>query len=121
MAEEGVQPEAAGSQVNAPPQAGCMLHVQRCAVWTNRRTRCCLSADSLWLKHCSHSGTSAADKTALLQAPQQARRVELLENGVRYAADLGAGQKTGFFCDQRDSRQLVRSLAKGLRMLDLCR
>lgn len=56
-----------------------------------------------------------------VQEPAQACRVELLENGVRYAADLGAGQKTGFFCDQRDSRALVRSLAAGRRVLDLCR
>ena len=47
--------------------------------------------------------------------------MELLENGVRYAADLGGGQKTGFFCDQRYSRALVRSLAAGRRVLDLCR
>ena len=39
---------------------------------------------------------------------------------MHYAADLGAGQKTGFFCDQRDSRALVRSLAPGLSVLDLC-
>ena len=39
---------------------------------------------------------------------------------MRYAADLGAGQKTGFFCDQRDSRALVRGLAGGLHVLDLC-
>ena len=30
------------------------------------------------------------------------------------------GQKTGFYCDQRESRALVRQLAAGRRVLDLC-
>jgi 23S rRNA (cytosine1962-C5)-methyltransferase len=44
------------------------------------------------------------------------------ENGVTYAADLVAGQKTGFFLDQRDNRlqfgALTRKIAAG-RVLDL--
>jgi 23S rRNA (cytosine1962-C5)-methyltransferase len=32
---------------------------------------------------------------------------ELVENGARYLADLRAGQKTGWFYDQRDNRALV--------------
>jgi 23S rRNA (cytosine1962-C5)-methyltransferase len=49
-------------------------------------------------------------------------RAEVLENGVRYAADLVAGQKSGFFLDQRDNRQhfgaRVREIGAG-RLLDL--
>ncbi|HZB94213.1 MAG TPA: class I SAM-dependent rRNA methyltransferase [Stellaceae bacterium] len=45
--------------------------------------------------------------------------VELVENGVRFLADPGEGQKTGWFFDQRDNRRFVASLAAGGRVLDL--
>ena len=45
--------------------------------------------------------------------------VELIENGVRFLADLEGGQKTGWFFDQRDNRAAVARLAAGARMLDL--
>jgi 23S rRNA (cytosine1962-C5)-methyltransferase len=44
--------------------------------------------------------------------------VEVRENGVVYAADLLAGQKTGWFFDQRDNRSFIAHLAKGWRLLD---
>ncbi|RJX20944.1 MAG: class I SAM-dependent rRNA methyltransferase [Ammonifex sp.] len=40
------------------------------------------------------------------------------ENGVRYRVDLHAGQKTGFFLDQRENRKAVAELAAGARVLD---
>ncbi len=46
--------------------------------------------------------------------------VEVEEHGIRYGVRAGQGHKTGFFADQRDARQLVRRLAKGRRVLDLC-
>ncbi|MCA9127035.1 MAG: class I SAM-dependent rRNA methyltransferase [Planctomycetales bacterium] len=45
--------------------------------------------------------------------------VAFLENGLAFTADVLHGQKTGFFLDQRDNRSLVRSLSKGLRVLNL--
>jgi 23S rRNA (cytosine1962-C5)-methyltransferase len=49
-------------------------------------------------------------------------RAEVCEEGVRYAADLVAGQKTGFFLDQRVNRLhfgvRVQEMASG-RVLDL--
>ena len=46
--------------------------------------------------------------------------VAVHEYGIRYAVQAGGGHKTGFFADQRDNRQLVRNLAKGRSVLDLC-
>jgi len=43
----------------------------------------------------------------------------VLENGLRFHADLRRGQKTGLFLDQRDNRMLVRDLAAGRRVLNL--
>ena len=45
--------------------------------------------------------------------------IELEENGVRFLADPGEGQKTGWFFDQRENRARVAALAKDARLLDL--
>ncbi|MCF8719696.1 class I SAM-dependent rRNA methyltransferase [Nitrospina gracilis] len=45
--------------------------------------------------------------------------VEFLENGLRFTADVVAGQKTGFFLDQRDNRQEVRRRAEGKTVLNV--
>jgi 23S rRNA (cytosine1962-C5)-methyltransferase len=41
------------------------------------------------------------------------------ENGTVFAADVLAGQKTGWFFDQRDNRAFVGGLARGARVIDL--
>jgi len=46
-------------------------------------------------------------------------RVSIRERTRRYTVDLVHGQKTGFYLDQRDSRDLVARLAAGRRVLDL--
>src|SRR5712691_1424553 len=45
--------------------------------------------------------------------------VPVAENGVVFKADVLAGQKTGWFFDQRDNRGFIRGLAAGARVLDL--
>jgi 23S rRNA (cytosine1962-C5)-methyltransferase len=44
---------------------------------------------------------------------------EIRENGLRFRVDPPLGQKTGFFLDQRENRQLTRALAQGRRVLNL--
>ncbi len=46
------------------------------------------------------------------------RVVTIFEGGLCYSVDVVAGQKTGFYLDQRDNRALVRRLAKGRRVLN---
>ena len=41
------------------------------------------------------------------------------ESGLRFSAELEGGQKTGFYCDQRDNRRRTESLAGDRRVLDL--
>src|SRR5207237_3937415 len=43
----------------------------------------------------------------------------LEENGALYEADVLAGQKTGWFYDQRDNRAFIAGLADGARVVDL--
>ncbi len=45
--------------------------------------------------------------------------VEIVEDGVRYAVALAAGQKTGFFYDQRDNRGRLRRYVAGKSVLDV--
>jgi 23S rRNA (cytosine1962-C5)-methyltransferase len=44
--------------------------------------------------------------------------IELCENGARFLIDPLAGQKTGWFYDQRDSRAFVARFASGAKVLD---
>jgi 23S rRNA (cytosine1962-C5)-methyltransferase len=45
--------------------------------------------------------------------------ITVQENGARFLADLSAGQKTGWFYDQRDNRALMARFAKGCSFLDV--
>ena len=45
--------------------------------------------------------------------------VVVRENGIEFLADPLAGQKTGWFFDQRDNRRFVAALARNARVLDL--
>ncbi len=46
--------------------------------------------------------------------------IEIEENGIRFLVDIENGQKTGFFFDQRENRQIVRKFAGGVESaLDL--
>lgn len=44
--------------------------------------------------------------------------VEVKENGVKYLINILEGQKSGFYCDQRDNRRIVASYAAGKNVLD---
>jgi len=45
-------------------------------------------------------------------------RVEVVEHGLRFVVDVVAGQKTGFFLDQRDNRALTEELSKNREVLN---
>jgi 23S rRNA (cytosine1962-C5)-methyltransferase len=55
---------------------------------------------------------------AILSGPPLHEPVLFQENGLRFAADVVRGQKTGFFLDQRENRRLVEKLAEGRAMLN---
>ena len=43
----------------------------------------------------------------------------IVEDGIAYGVDPVAGQKTGFYLDQRDNRRVVRTLARDRRLLNV--
>jgi len=44
--------------------------------------------------------------------------LRFVEDGLSYRVDVGRGQKTGFFLDQRDNRARIRALARDRAVLD---
>jgi 23S rRNA (cytosine1962-C5)-methyltransferase len=49
---------------------------------------------------------------------EMAARLRVEENAAHYVADLKAGQKSGWYYDQRDNRAFMAKLAPGKRVLD---
>lgn len=49
---------------------------------------------------------------------EEVDQVEIEENGVRFLVSIRHGQKTGFFFDQRNMRQLIGQHARGKRVLN---
>jgi 23S rRNA (cytosine1962-C5)-methyltransferase len=62
-------------------------------------------------------GAPVPERTLFGEVPETP--VEIHERGRRYAVDLRRGQKTGFYLDQRDARDLFQRLAPGCRAADL--
>ena len=44
--------------------------------------------------------------------------IEVRENSLKFMVDIAGGQKTGFFLDQRENRELVKTLSTGRRVLN---
>jgi 23S rRNA (cytosine1962-C5)-methyltransferase len=65
------------------------------------------------------SGTARDRREGAVRGQGRENRVAFLENGLHFLADLGSGQKTGFFLDQRDNRSKLRALARGRAVLNL--
>lgn len=42
----------------------------------------------------------------------------VIENDIKYVVQVEDGQKTGFYCDQRENRLLLRKLSQGKSVLD---
>lgn len=74
-----------------------------------------LSLQAVYLKSQSRQG----DNNQALVGDTPNAPIQFLENGVRFTVDVIRGQKTGFFVDQRQNRQQVRTIADGRRVLNL--
>ena len=59
------------------------------------------------------------DRVGLLEGEAAGENIAV-ENAIKLAIDLEQGQKTGYFLDQRENRQVIRRLAHDARVLDLC-
>ncbi|HWA71771.1 MAG TPA: class I SAM-dependent rRNA methyltransferase [Polyangiaceae bacterium] len=59
------------------------------------------------------------ERAVLLEGREPPRPLLVTEYGVRFVADLYAGQKTGLFLDHRENRVYVRGQAQGRSVLNL--
>ena len=59
-----------------------------------------------------------APRVGFVRGNREARRCPIIEYGLNFRVDVEEGQKTGFFLDQRENRQRVRTLAAGREVLD---
>lgn len=64
----------------------------------------------------SHEGLPASG--GVLAGVHPPEVVEVKENGILYHINIAEGQKSGFYCDQRDNRRIVASYVKGKKVLD---
>src|SRR5690606_28560526 len=54
----------------------------------------------------------------MLLGPEAPRPLTIEERGAKFLVDVYAGQKTGFFLDQRENRFLLRRISDGLDVLN---
>ena len=64
----------------------------------------------------THEGITA--ENGLLWGEAPAAFIEVLENGITYHINIAEGQKSGFYCDQRDNRSILAGYAEGKNILD---
>jgi len=64
----------------------------------------------------SHEGLETINTALTLSHPPE--RVEVKENGITYNINIAEGQKSGFYCDQRDNRKILAAHAKDKKVLD---
>lgn len=76
-----------------------------------------LQIDDLPARQAEGLPSAAGRREMVRGAP--AEEAVFQESGLTFAADLSGGQKTGFYCDQRESRRLAERLAGGRAVLDL--
>ncbi len=59
-----------------------------------------------------------APRAGFARGNREAKRCPIVEHGLHFRVDVEAGQKTGFFLDQRENRRRVRLLSAGREVLD---
>lgn len=64
----------------------------------------------------THEGITA--ENGLLWGEAPAAFIAVKENGITYHINIAEGQKSGFYCDQRDNRRHLAAYAEGKTVLD---
>jgi 23S rRNA (cytosine1962-C5)-methyltransferase len=64
----------------------------------------------------THEGITA--ENGLLWGEAPAAFIAVKENGITYHINIAEGQKSGFYCDQRDNRKILAAYAEGKTVLD---
>ena len=65
----------------------------------------------------THEGMEASNG-GVLRGAEPPEYVTVKENDIFYDINISTGQKSGFYCDQRDNRRLVAGYSEGKKVLD---
>jgi 23S rRNA (cytosine1962-C5)-methyltransferase len=76
-----------------------------------------LNFHSIYVKVKSNAHLTASQRSSYWLAGHLEAPAMVKENGLNFSVDFINGQKTGFFIDQRDNRQLLRKYAKDKKVL----
>ncbi len=80
-----------------------------------------LKPRGMWLR--TEKGIRDAEglelEDGLLAGQEPERPMFIEENGIQFGIDLCQGQKTGFYCDQRDNRAAMAKYCRGQKVLDM--
>ncbi len=68
------------------------------------------------LKSREHEGLPNTNGLLFGELPSEF--VDVIENGIHYKVNIIDGQKSGFYCDQRENRQLTANYVSNKRVLD---
>ena len=60
------------------------------------------------------------DGEEIKESDADLKNVQFIESGIYYEATPGKGQKSGFYCDQRNNRNIVEGYASEKTVLDVC-
>ncbi len=58
------------------------------------------------------------DANGLVYGAMPPEFVDIIENGIHYQVNIVDGQKSGFYCDQRENRWLTAQYSQGKKVLD---
>ncbi len=64
----------------------------------------------------AHDGLETTNEVLAGSPPPEL--VEVKENGLAYGINIAEGQKSGFYCDQRDNRHILANHTAGKKVLD---
>lgn len=73
-----------------------------------------------WIWRRNQIRLARQDASKLIFGKNLPEKIIFKENGMKFSTDLVNGQKTGFFLDQRNNRQMIRELAAGSSFLNIC-
>jgi len=79
-----------------------------------------LMPDLRWIWRRNHVKRASGPAAGLVMGRDLPEKIRFRENGLKFQTDLQSGQKTGFFLDQRDNRALIRQVARGRHVANVC-
>ncbi|OGK09843.1 MAG: hypothetical protein A2W80_08055 [Candidatus Riflebacteria bacterium GWC2_50_8] len=76
--------------------------------------------ETKWIWRRNQIRLARANAAELVYGSNMPEKIEFVEYGLKFNTDLVNGQKTGFFLDQRENRNLIRSISTGKSLLNVC-